>query len=785
MKKINQHILLFILSINSFFIQGQEVSISNKELLAKQINELKVNRDFIAKSNCNQAEEQRIVKQYESDFNKLIESLALAQHLISVSNAVAADNTIFNHAIAKHEGVEKLSTKEVIGKSRYPQLNFSYNNTKIEVRYRNNFKGNPGLISLKVDYPDNIQIYLDFTTFYQAMFHVYKKENYANGEPHLIKKIHLMFDPFEIGKINYLFVYYNEVERYRLRLDKYEEKEKVSDYQYKIHNKFRYETYCYDGNDQWITATQTGNDIEIKPSTYLLWYKGFIGKYPIKMMLKRGFNKETNDTRILDMAYGYDSKKKWIFPQNLWEPQDGIYCYEKGEDSPEWEVNFEYNQVLKGDWDNQNGTTLPITLTPIAKEFPKFIFKAGIEEELTSTGEVQSKIVRGISIYKNDKKIQEINNEDGSSLDYFELGYVDINYDGYLDLFINDKLYLYHPTSKKFTVTDEDEYYRYLAELGQYNLFDKSFISQMNRAMLEYRAINGKLTPYHSSSYYPNADGDMVILEEKYVNGKWVTISEEIEKMEEDENEPIDANANVVNSKNYTLNIDLTVNDGSLLFSPDFYNNTGQKQTFKQPAKLFTEVTDAHNKTHRQFLYNVELTGKEGIDYIDDSYITFNGKVYFYESTSNLIPLFPLDLINGDYTFQLVLEHPLFGKVKSKSQTIQLPFQLKTDSTIKHFIGSINDKVKGSIYFKVNDKKVIGTFNNVKTGKHINLKGTYIHGVFGVDTVNLEEHEKNDELSGYFEGTITNLKGEHEGIYKGFWISPNKEIRVPFTFKKQ
>ena len=383
MKKIIQHTVLFTLLLNSLFLQGQEIAISNKELLVKQIVELKNNADFIAKSNCNQANEQGIIKQYQSDFNKLIESLELAQHLLSVSNTVTADNNIFNNTIAKHEGVEKLSTKEVIGKSRYPQLNFTYNDTEIEVRYRNKDKGDANLISLEVNYPDNIQVYLDFTTFRQAMFRVYKKEKYSNGKPHLIKKLHLMFDPFEIGKINYLFVYHNEIERYRLKLDKYEEKEKISDYQYKIHYKYRYETYCYDANDKWITATKKGNDNTIKPSTYLLWYKGFIGKYPIKMMLKRGFNKETNDDRISEIAYAYDSQKKWIAPENFWEPQDGIYCYEKGEDSPEWAVNFEYNQVLKGDWDDQNGNILPITLTPLAKEFPTFTFKAQLENELT------------------------------------------------------------------------------------------------------------------------------------------------------------------------------------------------------------------------------------------------------------------------------------------------------------------------------------------------------------------------------------------------------------------
>ena len=51
----------------------------------------------------------------------------------------------------------------------------------------------------------------------------------------------------------------------------------------------------------------------ITPSTQLLWYYGFIGDYPIKLMLKRTHNRDASDSRITDIAYAYDSQKKVDF----------------------------------------------------------------------------------------------------------------------------------------------------------------------------------------------------------------------------------------------------------------------------------------------------------------------------------------------------------------------------------------------------------------------------------------------------------------------------------------
>ncbi len=267
----------------------------------------------------------------------------------------------------------------------------------------------------------------------------------------------------------------------------------------------------------------TTYDVEvIKPTTHLLWYKGFIDGYPIKMMLKIGFDKETNDNQILDMAYAYSNQKKWIYSQEPWKPQDETHDYEKNEESLKLNVDFKYNQVLKGDLNNQKGEILPITLTPMAKELPAFIFNAQIKKTVTSG--VLYRSVSALSIYDAKKNIQTLKFDKNSDLGSFNLSYADINYDGYLDLIINDNFFLYNSITKIFeTHKYTKDYFPELTELSRYNLFAKSFTVETRKATVEYRTINGRFTPYLSSSYFPNDDGELPP-KKKYKNGKWVII---------------------------------------------------------------------------------------------------------------------------------------------------------------------------------------------------------------------------------------------------------------------
>lgn len=427
------------------------------------------------------------------------------------------------------------------------------------------------------------------------------------------------------------------------------------------------------------------------------------------------------------------------------------------------------------------------------KEFPDFTFKAEVENEILPNGKVDNQAITALNIYQKNKKIQQINlGNSKPNLEYFEVSYVDINYDGYLDLIVDNSFLLYNAKRKKFeSATNEDgdgwDYIPNLNEIDSYNLYTKSFTVQQRRYFTEYRALKGKLTPFASESYYPDENGNMVYVKVKYINGKWKEIEKSVENMEEEENqfeEPINDAIDISSPKNYTLNVDLTVHNRTLGFAPAFYNKTGQKITFNEYAKLYVEVTDTYNKTFRKFLHNVPMRGEKGENYLDDNYIVLSNNTFFYKNGEELTPFFPPNLSDGEYIFQLVIEHPLFGKVKSKKQPIRLPFDIKKSKDIQHFKGAINKKLKGSIYFFLDDNKVVGTFINAKTGKEIKLKGSYVSGFFGTDTLNIEEYEQGDKLSGYFEGTINTIKSKKEYGYKGFWISPNQKTRVPFEFKK-
>ena len=797
MKPTIQQIALFIMLLSSCFTQGQ----GKREVLERQIDELKEKQNFITESACPQKED--VLKVYQANFDILQETLNIASMVYNTPITIKKDRiqeqgeksisyqstNIMNVIVKRYSskismaGIVSDNSSIPIG-TRLLTETFTVNTKKIEVQYRIT-KNSIYLISLEAIYLNKTRVYLDLTSMPQSDFRVYNTSEYGTE----FKKIQIFFSPFEIGRINILQVDGSTYELYR---EQYTEMSKNSPNQGFVRH--RYAIRCSDENGNYITPKKKGQDVEIKPATYLLWYKGFIGKYPIHLMLKRGFVKEEgdveiNDTIISNVQYAYDSQKKWINIENLWERQAGIFGFEGQDDSPEWSVEFYsenfYNKVLTGNWDNQNGKILPVKLTPMTKAFPTVTFKAHIEEGLTPSGEVSNRSITALDIYQADRKIQQISfAESKPNLDYFELGYVDINYDGYLDLFVENNFFLYNPTAKRFDLSKDEEgewdYIPNLTELYSYNPYTKSFTVQTRRSFIEYRVISGKITPYASESYYPGADGNMVHTKQKYINKKWEVIEERIEGDEELVEEDID----IGSSENYGLTVDITVQNKSLLFTPVFYNKTGLKLEFKSSAKLFVEMTGSTSKTDRKFLGDVPLNGEKE-DVLNDNYISYTNGIYFLENEEGLIPFFPPNLNNGEYTFQLVLEHPLFGKITSKKQQIKLPLSLKEDTTIAYFMGNIGDKVKGSIYFKVNDRKVKGTFINANTGKNISLKGTYIGGFFGIDTVNLEEYEKTGERSGYFEGTINVTNKKEPKIYKGFWISIDKKVRVPFEFKQE
>jgi len=800
MKRTSKHIILLTLLLSSIFADGQI------NILRKQIHELKEHRNFITESACPQRED--VLKQYQTNFDKLMEVLDIAVLVyrtpLSISKEhikeeaekyITYPSSNLTNVLVKRYGTKTSLAGLVSDNSSIPvgtkllTETFTLNNTEVEVRYIIG-KTSTKLINIEAVYTDKTRVFIDIDNLPQGLIGVYNTNEYGSE----FKNLFVLFSN-EIGQLNFI-----QTTGYELRPQEYTEM--ITANQGLV--KYRYASYCYDEKDNPITPSQKGKELTIKPTNHLLWYKGSIGKYPIHLMLKRGFVKENeyveiNDTIISNVRYAYDSQKKWIDLENRWERQAGIFAFEgEQDDTPEWFVEFsknsQYGKELTGDWDNQNGTILPIKLTPMLKEFPNFTFKVEVENEILPNGKVGNQSITALNIYQKNKKIQQINLSDSKpDLEYFEVSYVDINYDGYLDLIVDNSFLLYNAKTKKFeSSTNEDgdgwDYIPNLKEIDSYNPYTKSFTVQQRRYSTEYRAVNGKLTPFTSEYYYPDENGNMVYVKQKYVNGKWKEIEKSVDNMEEEENQfedPINDDIDISSPKNYTLNVDLSVRDRTLGFAPSFYNKTGLKITFKEEAKLYVEVTSTNNKTFRKFLHNVPLRGEKGENYLDDNFIVLNNNIYFYENAEELTPFFPPNLNNGDYIFQLVLEHPLFGEVKSQKQQIKLPLDIKKDKNLQHFKGTIGKNVKGSIYFFTNENEVVGTFINAKTGKSIKLKGSYVSGFFGSDTLNLEEYEKDDKLSGYFEGKISTLKGEKEYVYEGFWISPNKEVRVPFVLKKQ
>ncbi len=752
MKKYLQSIVLFVLLLSACFLQGQEV-----QQIAKQLEKI---GEIINQTPCRQKDKDAIDFQFKNDLKKAIQTITAADTYYStpleipISAVIDKEEYAFTYTSAVHDGliIKRRIKHGAIPTGGTTYEEFTLGEIKIKVGYH---VRNEKLVlyDLQTVYENDLGTYFTRDSPFTCKVFTKKEDEII---PYANKRLTIRFDYYDATELNDVMVIYQGRDRYNWYVNQ-EGKESIR---------------CFDENGDEVMPTKSGNDIEIKPTTYLLWYKGFIGKHPIKLMLKRGFDTATNDDRISEMAYGYDSQKKWIYLQDIYEPQDGINGSEKDglKEVAEWNVDFEYNQVLKGDWDNLRGEILPITLTPMAKEFPKFTFKAQLKEELAPSGTVNNQLVQELKIYDGEKIIQAFKYDDPYDLEYYNLSYADMNYDGYLDLIINNAFFIYNSTTKTFDDHEfEEDYFPYLTELSQYNLFTKSFTAQMNRTMIEYRADNGKFSPYHSSSYYPNADGDMVMLEEKYVNGKWVTVEERIEKMEYDE--PLDDDMDIASAENYDLDISLNMYNKSIPFSPDFYNKTGLELAFKHEAKLYVEMTAANGESQQQFLYEVGLGSAEK-QMLDDNYVLYNGKEYFLSNWNGILPFFPPNLQNGAYTFRLVLNHPLFENVYSNNIQLNLPLDVEIKPNIKHLNGNINTKVMGDLYFEWTDNDVSGTFINAKTDQRIKLKGT-LKG----KALNLEEYEKEDILSGYFEGEYNN------GTYKGFWLSPDKKIKVPFEFK--
>ena len=137
---------------------------------------------------------------------------------------------------------------------------FTLKDKKVKVRYRKR-KTFIHLLSLEVIYPNKTRVYIDLTSLPQSDFRVYNTTEYGSE----FKNIQVFFAPNETAKINLI-----KIPKYELYPESYIEW--LKDNPNRGITKYKYAIRCYDENANQITPTQTGNDIEIKPTTYLLWY---------------------------------------------------------------------------------------------------------------------------------------------------------------------------------------------------------------------------------------------------------------------------------------------------------------------------------------------------------------------------------------------------------------------------------------------------------------------------------------------------------------------------------
>jgi len=98
----------------------------------------------------------------------------------------------------------------------------------------------------------------------------------------------------------------------------------------------------------------------------------------------------------------------------------------------------------------------------------------------------------------------------------------------------------------------------------------------------------------------------------------------------------------------------------------------------------------------------------------------------------------------------------------------------KQTSKKLNFQGNINSKVNCEINLTIKGNTLEGILLNSENKQRINLRGKIVENF-----IRIEEFAKENQLTGIFEG---NYSGEK---YTGNWISPDREIRVPFTFENK
>ncbi len=261
---------------------------------------------------------------------------------------------------------------------------------------------------------------------------------------------------------------------------------------------------------------------------YFLWYDGTIGDRPIKA--KIGVNNGE-----YDVYYSYNDHKKWVHLINSKVIYNTIYARaDVDEKSYDGFVKLQLDNLWnpKGQWTSPTGEKLPIELKSTLTYPPFGEVKSTLKNELVPLLLNPKIAVDSVEItyieISNGKTntIRQLHTHDSAKLDNTQMVYVDINYDGFLDLVIDDSFFLYNALEQAFIKDENDSvgsFFPGIGHIGVYNPYNHSFFSSHFRTVMQYRSKNGEIAVYEREEYIEYNDSPYIVVSEnklRYIDGK-------------------------------------------------------------------------------------------------------------------------------------------------------------------------------------------------------------------------------------------------------------------------
>jgi len=263
--------------------------------------------------------------------------------------------------------------------------------------------------------------------------------------------------------------------------------------------------------------------------SYFLWYNGTIGDRPIKA--KIGVNNGE-----YDVYYSYNDHKKWVHLINSKVIYNTIYAKaDVDEKSYDGFVKLQLDDLWnpKGQWTSPTGEKLPIELKSTLTHPPFGEVKSRLKNQLvplllnpkTAIDSVEVTYLEKISNGKTNT-IRQIHTHISTKLDNTKMVYVDINYDGFLDLVIDESFFLYNPLEQTFINNEDDpggSFFPGIGYIGAYNPYNHSFFSSHFRTIMQYRSLDGKIAFYEREEYVEYNDSPYIVASEnkqRYIDGK-------------------------------------------------------------------------------------------------------------------------------------------------------------------------------------------------------------------------------------------------------------------------